>query len=145
MSWKARDPRHCQINIRFKLVTLFHAGVTPDGANIDHAIAELNKSTTLSRQFDIGNVAKAEVGQGLVLVLPEPLDEAVALERLAETPCDETVLREAKIKETGHLGSSIAQLLLLLHIVGTADLADCRPIRFRGDFGEYYGKTEKRT
>jgi hypothetical protein len=110
------------VNIRLKLVPLLHTGITSNGADIDHAIAELNESTTLPGQLDVGNITKAEIDEILVLVLPKPLDEAVAVERLAQAPGHEAVLGEAEIEQAGDFGGSIAQLLLLLDVVGAADL-----------------------
>jgi len=52
------------------------------------------------------------------------LDEAVARERLAHTEGHQTVFREAEVEEGGHISGSRAQLLLLLHKVGTADLSN---------------------
>lgn len=90
-------------NVRLKLVTLIHAGITTNGANIDHAIAELNKGTALLWQLDLGNVSKAEVCQLLVLLLAEPLDEAIAGKRLAEAVGHQTIFGEAKVKQGGDI------------------------------------------
>jgi hypothetical protein len=113
--------REC-VNIRLKLIPLLHTGITSNGADVDHAIAEFNKGTTLLRQLDVGNITKAEIGKVLVLLLAEPLDEAVAVEWLAQAPGHETVLGEAEIEQGCDFGGGIAQLLLLLNVVGAADL-----------------------
>ena len=64
-------------NIRLKLVPLIHAGVTSNGAHVDHAVPEFHKGTTLLGKLDIGNVLETEVCQGLVFLLAQPLDKAV--------------------------------------------------------------------
>lgn len=58
------------INSRLKLVSFLDTGVTSDRADIDHAIAELNKSTTLLGQLHFRDVAQTEVCQFLVSLLP---------------------------------------------------------------------------
>lgn len=50
------------------------------------------------------------------------MDEAVAIKGLAQAPGYETVLGETEVEKGGHFGGSIAQLLLLLNVVGAADL-----------------------
>jgi hypothetical protein len=108
-----------------KVVALLGAGVTADGANVDHAVAELDKGTALDGEVEVGDVVEAEVGELLVLVLADPLDEGVGLEGLAELVGSEAVLGEAKVEEGGDgLASGLAQLLLLLGKVGAADVAD---------------------
>lgn len=109
-------------NLRLELIPLLHTGITSNGADINHAIAELNKGTTLFGQLDVGNITKAEISELLVLLLAEPLDEAVAVEGLAQAPGHEAVLGEAEIEQSGHFSSGIAQLLLLLNVVRAADL-----------------------
>lgn len=66
-----------------------------------------------------------KVGQLLVLVLADPLDEAVGGQRLAQLVRGQAVLGEAVVKEggDGHAGG-LAELLFLLDEVGAADEAD---------------------
>lgn len=111
-----------EINIRLVLVPLLHASVTADGADVDHAVAELNKGTALLGQLQVGDIPEAEVCQFLVLLLSEPLDEAVASERLAQAVGDQAVLGEAEVEQGGDIGCCRAQLLLLLDEVGATDL-----------------------
>lgn len=113
-------------NIRLELVALLNAGVTTDGANVDHAAAELNKSTTLLGKLELGDVSKAKVRELLVLFLSKPLDEAGAGKRLAHAVRNQTVLREAEVEQSGDIGGGAAELLLLLDEVGAADLQHVR-------------------
>lgn len=46
----------------FKVVPLLSAGVTADGADVDHAVAELDKGATLHGDVEVGNVMQTEVG-----------------------------------------------------------------------------------
>lgn len=62
---------------------LLNAGVPTDRRDIDHAVAELDKSTALDRDVQVGDVVQAERGELLVLVFTNPLDEAVGGEGLA--------------------------------------------------------------
>lgn len=108
-----------------KVVALLGAGVATNGADVDHAVAELDKGAALDGEVEVGDVMEAEVGEFLVLVLADPLDEGVGLEGLAELVGSEAVLGEAKVEEGGDgLAGGLAQLLLLLGKVGAADVAD---------------------
>lgn len=110
--------------VGLKLVSLLGAGVSADGADVDHAVAELDKGSSLDGNVQVGNVVQDEVGKLLVLVLANPLDEAAGRERLAQLVCGQTVLGEAVVEEGGdrHAGG-LAELLLLLDEVGAADEA----------------------
>lgn len=77
-----------RINSRLKLIALIHTGITSNRANIDHAVAELDESTTLLRKFNLGYVSQTEVRQLLVFLLSKPLDEAVTRERLTQAVCN---------------------------------------------------------
>lgn len=60
----------------------------------------------------------------LVRVLAQPLDEAVRRERHPRFVCREAVLGEAEVEERGHWNGAGAQLLLLLGVIRTANVAD---------------------
>ncbi len=111
--------------VRLKLVALLVARVAADGADVDHAVAELDEGAALDGDVEVGNVVQDKVGELLVLGLADPLDEAVGGQRLAELEGREAVLGEAKVKERrdGRAGGA-AELLLLLDEVGAADEAD---------------------
>jgi hypothetical protein len=105
--------------------TLLGGGVAADGADVDHAVAELDKGAALDGDVEVGNVVEAKVDELLVLVLADPLDEAVGGQGLAELVGDEAVLGEAKVEERGDGDAGgLAELLLLLDEVGAADEAD---------------------
>lgn len=72
------------MNSRLELVSFLDTSITSNRADIDHAIAELNKSTALLGQLHFREVAQTEVCQFLVFLLPEPLDKAVAGKRFAQ-------------------------------------------------------------
>lgn len=116
-------------HVRFELIALVNASSTSNGANVDHSIAELNKSTALAGQLSVGNILENEIHQRLVLVLPEPLNEVVASKRLAEAECGQTVFREAEIKHSGNIDSGRSKLLLLLHKIRAANLNRVRKER----------------
>lgn len=113
-----KDANH----IRFKLVPLIHAGISTNRANVDHSIAEFNESTTLLGQLDAREVSEREVDEFLVLVLSNPLNEAVASKVLAQTDRSQSVFSEAEVKERGDLRGGSAELLLLLGQIRPADL-----------------------
>lgn len=111
--------------IRLELIALLNTRITTNRADIDHAIAELNESATFLRQFDLRDISKTEVSKLLVFLLAEPSNEAVAVERLAQTVSHEAVFGEAEVEESGDIYCVRAQLLLLFDEVGTADLQGC--------------------
>ncbi|KAI6771954.1 hypothetical protein HG530_002912 [Fusarium avenaceum] len=67
----------CVLVELLKDVSLLGAGVTADGANVDHAVAELDKGTALDGDVKIGDVVQDKVGELLVLLLANVLDEGV--------------------------------------------------------------------
>lgn len=67
----------CVLVELLKVVSLLGAGVTADGANVDHAVAELDKGTALDGDVKIGDVVQDKVGELLVLLLANVLDEGV--------------------------------------------------------------------
>lgn len=111
-------------DIRFKLVSLVDTGASPDRANVDHSVTELNKGSTLLGELHIRNIFQAEVHQVLVLVLTQPLNEAVAGKRLAQTNRRQPILGEAEVEETGDIDRGSTELLLLLRQVGAANEAN---------------------
>lgn len=111
--------------ILLEFVALLVARVAADGANIDHAVAKLDKGAALDGNLQVSDVAQHKVGELLVAGLADPLDEAVGRQRLAELERGEAVFRKAKVKERrdGCAGGP-AELLLLLGEVGAADEAN---------------------
>lgn len=110
---------------RLKVVSLLSAGVTTDGANVYHPIAEFNERAALDGDVEISNVVEDEVGKLLVLLLANELDERVRLEGLAELEGSQAVLGEAEVKEGGDgLSGGLAQLLLLLGEVRATNISD---------------------
>lgn len=106
------------------LVALLDRSIPSDRADIDHAIAELDESTALHGDVQVGDVVQDELDQLLVVVLADPLDEAVRRERHAHADGRQAVLREAKVEEGGDGNAGGAELLLLLGEVGAADETD---------------------
>ena len=114
--------------------------VPADGADVDHAVAELNKGAALDGDVEVGDVVQAEVGELLVLFLAEPLDEAVGGELLAQLVGRQAVLAEAEVEEGGDGDAGgLAELLLLLGEVGAADEADGALLAQGGEDGAGLG------
>lgn len=111
-------------DVRFELVSLVDTRASSDRANVDHSVAELNKGSTLLGELHIRNVFQTEVHQILVLILAQPLNEAVAGKSLAQTNCRQTILGKAEVEETGDIDRRGTKLLLLLDQVGTANEAN---------------------
>lgn len=126
--------------VGLKLVALLVAGVAADGADVDHAVAELDKGAALDGDVEVGNVVEDKVGELLVLGLADPLDEAVGGQGLAELEGRQAVLGEAKVEEGGDGGAGgPAELLLLLGEVGAADEADGALLAQGAEEGEDFG------
>ena len=108
-----------------KVVPLLGGSVPADGADVDHAVAELDKGAPLDGDVEVGDVVQAEVDELLVLLLADPLDEAVGRQGLAELEGRQAVLGETVVEEgdDGDAGD-LADLLLLLGEVGAAHEAD---------------------
>ena len=120
----SQRPRESQSQyIRFELVSLIDAGIPADGADVDHSVAEFNESTALLGELNIRKVLEDEVDQLLVLVLSDPLYEAVAREALAQTNRGQSVLGEAKVEEGGNFRGGGAELFLLLRKIRAANLS----------------------
>lgn len=62
---------------------------------------ERKRHAPLDGNVEVGNVVEDEADELLVLLLAEPLDEALRLELLAETDRSEAVLGKAKVKVVG--------------------------------------------
>ena len=108
-----------------KIVALLDAGVPADGADVDHAVPELDEGAALDGDVEVGDVVQAEVDELLVLLLADPADEAVGGQHLAQLVGRQAVLGEAKVEERddGH-ARRLAQLLLLLDQVRAAHEPD---------------------
>jgi hypothetical protein len=111
--------------VLLEVLALLGGGVPADGADVDHAVAELDEGAALDGDVEVGDVVEGEVGELLVLVFADPLDEAVGGEGLAELISGQAVLGEAEVEEGGDgRPRGLAELLLLLGEVGAADVAD---------------------
>lgn len=106
------------------LIALLNRSIPANRAHIDHAIAELHKRAALHGDIQVGDVVQDELDQLLVVVLADPLDEAVRRERHAHADGGQPVLREAEVEEGGDGDAGGAELFLLLGEVGAADEAD---------------------
>lgn len=106
------------------LEALLVAGVTANGAHVDHAVAELDKGTALDGDVEVGNVVEDKADELLVLVLADPFDEAVGGQLGAHLVGRQTVLGEAEVEHGRHGPARGAELLLLLDQVGAAYEAD---------------------
>jgi len=110
--------------ISLEVVSFLDRSITSNGRDIDHAIAELNKGSSLDWNIHIGNVMQNEACQFFVLVFANPFDKAVGRERLAQAVRGQSILREAIIEHINDVYSINTHLFLLLHHVTTADVSD---------------------
>jgi len=110
--------------VGLKVVALLGGGVAADGRDVDHAVAVLDEGAALDGDVEVGDVVQDEAHELLVLVLANPLDEAVGGELLAELVGRQAVLGEAEVEEGGDDRVGVAELLLLLGQVAAADEAD---------------------
>lgn len=87
-------------------------------------IPELYKRPSLDGYVKIGNVSQTPVDQLLVLILPQPLDEAARGQRLTQPNRRQSVLRKTEVEQRRNLDGRGAELLLLFDVVGAANIAN---------------------
>lgn len=122
-------------------MSLLSRGVSANGTDVDHTGPELDEGAPLDGDVQVGNVVENKLDKLLVRLLANVLDEAVGGERLAELEGREAVLGEAEVKQGGDGDAGgLAQLLLLLGQVGTADETDGALVAQLGQQGEHLGR-----
>jgi len=110
--------------ISLEIVAFLYRRVTPDGTDIDHAIAELNKGSSFDREVNVGKVVKNEVDEDLVAILANILDEGLGGQLLAEAVGGQTILGKCEVKIIGDFATMDFQLFSDLDKIGTTDKAD---------------------
>ena len=105
-------------------ISLAHTSISTNRADIDHSIPVLNKSTSLNRDIQIGNVVKNELDELLISILANVVNEGVGSERRTELVRSQSVLSEAEVEECCDINGRGTDLLLLFGEVGTADKTD---------------------
>lgn len=115
------------------IISLLHARVPAHWADVDHAIAELDESTSLDWDVQVCDVVQNVSDELLVLFLTNPLDEAVRGERLAHAVRGQAILCEAEVEERSDWDRGRAELLLLFGEIGASDEADCYFVAERGE------------
>lgn len=81
------------------LIPLFNACVPADWADVDHAVPELDKSTALLWDVEVGDVVEDELDELLVWGFADPLDEAVRGQRSTHAVSRQAILSEAEVEE----------------------------------------------
>ena len=77
-----------------ELIALLLAAVAPDGADVEHAVAELHEGAALDWDVEVGDVDEDEVDELLELGLAQVLAEAGGLEQRPLLECHQAVLGE---------------------------------------------------
>ena len=121
------------------LIPLLRTRITPNGANIDHPIPELDKRAPLDRDIQIRDIMQDELDQLLIPVLANPIDEALARQQGAQLVRRQPVLGEAEVEARGDAQRCRPELLLLLHEVGAADVADGDFLAKVGEHSDHLG------
>lgn len=122
------------------LVSLLHAGVPANGADIDHAVSEFNECSSLDRNVQVRNVVQDELCQFLVVLLANPFDKAVRGQRHTHAVRRQAILGEAEVEKRRDWDGSRAQLFLLFDKIGTTDEADCYFVSEGGEELEDFGR-----
>lgn len=107
--------------------------IPSDRRDVDHAISELDKSTTHDGQIELGDVLEAELGELLVLVLSQPADKALRGQLLAILERGQTVLGKDVVKLLGKVGGCDLKLLANLFEIATTDDTDDALLAQRGE------------
>ena len=63
------------------------------------SIPEFHKRPRLDRTFDIRNISQTKIHQFLILLLPQPANEAIACQRLPQSYSRQAIFREAEIEK----------------------------------------------
>lgn len=106
------------------VIALLGTGITANGADVDHAIAELDEGATLYGDIEIGNVVEDEFDEFFVRLLANPFYEAVAWQLDSQFVSCEAVLAETEIEHACNGATGGSELFLLLDEVGAANKAD---------------------
>lgn len=106
------------------LIPLLRAGITTNRRDVDHAVAELDESSSFDGNIQIRNVVQDEAYKLLVVVLTNPLNEAGTCKWLTHTVCSQAVLRKAKVEEGSDRDRGGAELLLLFDQIGASHEAN---------------------
>lgn len=122
------------------LVSLLHAGVPANRADIDHAVSEFNECSSLDRNVQVRNVVQDELCQFLVVLLANPFDKAVRGQRHTHAVRRQAILGEAEVEKRRDWDGSRAQLFLLFDKIGTTDEADCYFVSEGGEELEDFGR-----
>ena len=122
------------------LIPLLDARVPAHGADVDHAVAELDKGAPLDGHVEVRDVVQDEADELLVGGLADVADEAAGGQGHAEAVGGQAVLGEAPVEEGDDVdGGGVADLLLLLDEVGAADEADGAGFAEFGEEGQHLG------
>lgn len=125
--------------VLIKRIPLLHTRIPADGTNIHHPIPKLHKRAPLNRQVQIRHIMQHKPHKLLVLVLAQPLYEAVTCEGYAEFIGCEPVFAETEVEHGGDGDGGGAELLLLFGEVGAADESDGYFVAEGGEEGEHFG------
>lgn len=109
-------------SILLELIPLVNRSVSADGTNVDHSVAEFKESAPLLRNVQVRDIFENEVGQLLVLLFSDPLNEAITSKRLSQAVGSQAILGEAVVEEGSNAHARGAKLFLLLIEVGSANL-----------------------
>ena len=65
----------------------------------DRSVPEFHKRPCLHRTLDIRNISQTKINQFLILLLPQPANEAIARQRLPQSYSRQAIFREAEIEK----------------------------------------------
>ena len=85
------------------------------------SIPEFNKRPSLNGTLDIRNISQTKVHQFLILLLPQPANEAITRQRLPQSNSGQAIFREAEIEEPRDGDRGCAELFLLFDEIGAAN------------------------
>lgn len=94
-------------------IPLLPRALTSNGADVHHAVPELDEGTPLDGQFQLGKVAQHKVEKPLQRLLPKMLDDVLLSHLLAAFNLDESILREYEVE----LVEDLLAVQLLEHLL----------------------------
>ena len=98
--------------VLFKLVSFLLRTVATNWRNVNHAIAELDKSSPFNRNLQISDMLQYEVYELLILWFANPLDETLRGNQLAVLECIQSVLGKCIVKQVDAVLTKLLQLFL---------------------------------
>ena len=106
---------------------------------LSQSIPELHKRPRLNRTLNIRNISQTKIHQFLILLLPQPANEAITRQRLPQSNSRQAIFREAEIEKPRDGDGGCAELFLLFDEIGAANETYCAFMPEGGEELKHFG------